>query len=143
MTKPPNSDFLSVPEAKLVDDLAAQAGLVLRNVRLTEELRANLEELRASRQRLVTAQDGERRRIERNIHDGAQQQLVALAVQARIAEGVAGSDPDKVRDLLSHLQEGLQQTLDDLRDLARDLPTVACGSGAGRCDRGSGSPGPL
>jgi signal transduction histidine kinase len=120
VTKPPN-DPLSVPEGKLVDDLAAQAGLVLRNVRLTEELRANLEELRASRQRLVTAQDGERRRIERNIHDGAQQQLVALAVQARIAEGVAGSDPDKVRDLLRHLQEGLQQTLGDLRDLARGI----------------------
>ena len=120
VTKPPN-DPLSVPEAKLVDDLAAQAGLVLRNVRLTEELRANLDELRASRQRLVSAQDGERRRIERNIHDGAQQQLVALAVQARIAEGVAGSDPDKVRDLLRSLQEGLQETLGDLRDLARGI----------------------
>ncbi len=119
VTKPPN-DPLTVPEAKLVDDLAAQAGLVLRNVRLTEELRANLDELQASRQRLVTAQDGERRRIERNIHDGAQQQLVALAVQARIAEGVAG-DPNKVRDLLRKLQEGLQETLADLRDLARGI----------------------
>ena len=120
VTKPPN-DPLSEPEAKLVDDLAAQAGLVLRNVRLTEELRANLEELRASRQRLVTAQDGERRRIERNIHDGAQQQLVALAVQARMAEGMAGSNPDKARDLLRHLQDGLQAALDDLRDLARGI----------------------
>src|SRR4029077_5557007 len=85
VTKAAN-DPITVAEDKLVEDLAAQAGLVLRNVRLTEELRANLEELRASRQRLVTAQDGERRRIERNIHDGAQQQLVALAVQARMAE---------------------------------------------------------
>ena len=59
-------------------DLAAQAGLVLRNVRL-------IEDLRASRQRLVAAQDEERRRIERNIHDGAQQQLVALAVQLKLA----------------------------------------------------------
>jgi signal transduction histidine kinase len=131
VTKPPN-DPLSVPEAKLVDDLAAQAGLVLRNVRLTEELRANLEELRASRQRLVTAQDGERRRIERNIHDGAQQQLVALAVQARIAEGVAGTDPDKARDLLQHLQDGLQQALDDLRDLARGIyPPLLADQGLG------------
>jgi signal transduction histidine kinase len=120
VTKAPN-DPLSVPEAKLVDDLAAQAGLVVSNVRLTEELRANLEELRASRQRLVTAQDGERRRIERNIHDGAQQQLVALAVQARIAESMAGSDPDKARDLLRHLQDGLQEALGDLRDLARGI----------------------
>jgi signal transduction histidine kinase len=60
----------------------ARAGLVLRNVRL-------IEELRASRQRLVAAQDQERRRIERNIHDGAQQQLVALAVKIRLAETLA------------------------------------------------------
>jgi len=131
VTKRPN-DPLSVPEAKLVDDLAAQAGLVLRNVRLTEELRTNLEELRASRQRLVTAQDGERRRIERNIHDGAQQQLVALAVQARIVEGVTGSDPDKARDLLRHLQDGLQEALDDLRDLARGIfPPLLADQGLG------------
>jgi signal transduction histidine kinase len=118
--KPPN-DPLTVAEDKLVDDLAAQAGLVLRNVRLTEELRANLEELRASRQRLVTAQDGERRRIERNIHDGAQQQLVALAVRARLAESLAGKDPDRERELLRQVQQGLQDALDDLRDLARGI----------------------
>jgi signal transduction histidine kinase len=120
VTKPPN-DPLTAAEDKLVDDLAAQAGLVLRNVRLTEELRANLEELRASRQRLVTAQDEERRRIERNIHDGAQQQLVALAVQARMAETLAGKDPDRERELLHQVQQGLRDALDDLRDLARGI----------------------
>jgi signal transduction histidine kinase len=120
VTKPAN-DPLTGAEDKLVDDLAAQAGLVLRNVRLTEELRANLEELRASRQRLVTAQDGERRRIERNIHDGAQQQLVALAVQARMAESMAGTDPDRQRELLRQVQQGLQDALADLRDLARGI----------------------
>ena len=110
-----------MPDAKLVDDLAAQAGLVLRNVRLTEELRANLEELRASRQRLVTAQDGERRRIERNIHDGAQQQLVALAVQARIAEGLAGPTPIR-RAICSGISRMVcSEALDDLRDLARGI----------------------
>ncbi len=120
VTKPPN-DPLTPAEGKLVDDLAAQAGLVLRNVRLTEELRANLDELRASRQRLVTAQDGERRRIERNIHDGAQQQLVALAVQTRMAESLAGTDADRERELLRQVQTGLQDALDDLRDLARGI----------------------
>jgi len=120
VTKPPN-DPLTGAEDKLVEDLAAQAGLVLRNVRLTEELRANLEELRASRQRLVTAQDGERRRIERNIHDGAQQQLVALAVQARLAENIAGTDPERERELLRGVQQGLQDALEDLRDLARGI----------------------
>ncbi|MGZ4147940.1 MAG: histidine kinase, partial [Actinomycetota bacterium] len=116
-----SNDPLTVVEERLVEDLAAQAGLVLRNVRLTEELRANLEELRASRQRLVTAQDGERRRIERNIHDGAQQQLVALAVQARLTESLAGKDADRERELLRQLQRGLQEALDDLRDLARGI----------------------
>jgi signal transduction histidine kinase len=120
VTKPPN-DPLTVAEEKLIDDLAAQAGLVLRNVRLTEELRANLDELRASRQRLVTAQDGERRRIERNIHDGAQQQLVALAVQARMAEGLAGKDSDRERELLRQVQQGIQDALEDLRNLARGI----------------------
>jgi signal transduction histidine kinase len=120
VTKPPN-DPLTAAEDKLVNDLAGQAGLVLRNVRLTEELRANLDELRASRQRLVAAQDGERRRIERNIHDGAQQQLVALAVQARLAENLAGRDPGRERELLRDVQQGLQGALEDLRDLARGI----------------------
>src|SRR5712691_1922874 len=84
ITKRPG-EALSPTETKLATDLASQAGLVLRNVRLTEELLARLEDLRASRQRLVAAQDAERRRLERNIHDGAQQQLVALAVKVRLA----------------------------------------------------------
>ncbi len=131
VTKPPN-DPLTPAEGKLVDDLAAQAGLVLRNVRLTEELRANLDELRASRQRLVTAQDGERRRIERNIHDGAQQQLVALAVQTRMAESLAGTDADRERELLRQVQAGLQDALDDLRDLARGIyPPLLADQGLG------------
>jgi signal transduction histidine kinase len=131
VTKPPN-DPLTAAEDRLVDDLAAQAGLVLKNVRLTEELRANLEELRASRQRLVTAQDGERRRIERNIHDGAQQQLVALAVQTRMAEALAGTDPDREREVLRALQQGLQDALDDLRDLARGIyPPLLADQGLG------------
>src|SRR5207245_6145929 len=103
VTKPPNEP-LSAAEGKLVDDLAAQAGLVLRNVRLTEELRANLEELRASRQRLILALDEERRRLERNIHDGAQQQLVALAVKANLAGALVGKDPKRERQIIAQLK---------------------------------------
>src|SRR6202011_650979 len=66
-------ESLSPPEEKLLADLAGQAGLVLENAGLNRELLARLEDLQASRQRLVTAQDEERRRIERNLHDGAQQ----------------------------------------------------------------------
>jgi signal transduction histidine kinase len=120
VTKPPNEP-LALAEDKLVDDLGAQAGLVLRNVRLTEELRANLVELQASRQRIVAAQDEARRRLERNIHDGAQQQLVSLAVQVRLAESMAGRDPEGERDLLGHIQQGLQEAMEDLRDLARGI----------------------
>ena len=113
LTKPPN-EKLSPVEQKLVDDLAAQAGLVLRNSRL-------IEDLRASRQRLVAAQDEERRRLERDLHDGAQQHLVALAVQARMAEGLAGTDTNKERELLHQVQQGVKDALENLRDLARGI----------------------
>ena len=117
--KPP-SEPLSPTEEKLVEDLASQAGLVLRNVRLTADLQASLEDLRASRHRLVEAQDLERRRIERNLHDGAQQQLVALAVQLGLLERVA-EDPERVKALTERIKGGLQDALDDLRDLARGI----------------------
>src|SRR5207247_7795213 len=92
LTKSPG-ERLTPAEEHLAANLAGGAGLVLRNVRLTEELLARLDELQASRQRLVTAQDSERRRLERNIHDGAQQQLVTLAVKVRLARSLAASDP--------------------------------------------------
>jgi signal transduction histidine kinase len=111
--KPP-SDPLTPADDKLVRDLAAQAGLVLRNVRL-------IEDLRASRRRLVTAQDEERRRLERNIHDGAQQQLVALAVKARLAEQMIDRDPAKARDIVAQIGTETTGTLEDLRDLARGI----------------------
>ena len=114
-------ESLTVNEAKLVDDLAAQAGLVLRNVALTEQLRMRLEELRASRQRLVGAQDEERRKIERNIHDGAQQQLVALAVKQRLAASLIGKDDERASAMLAELQSETNAALDDLRDLARGI----------------------
>ena len=114
-------ESLTANESKLVDDLAAQAGLVLRNVALTEQLRMRLEELRASRQRLVGAQDEERRKIERNIHDGAQQQLVALAVKQRLAASLIGKDDERASAMLAELQIETNAALDDLRDLARGV----------------------
>ncbi|MDP9225369.1 MAG: GAF domain-containing sensor histidine kinase [Actinomycetota bacterium] len=116
----PANETLSPTEDKLLQDLASQAGLVLRNVRLTAELRANIDELRASRRRLVGAQDEERRKIERNLHDGAQQQLVALRVQLGLLGRVAG-DPERVEKMAHQLQDALQDALDDLRDLARGI----------------------
>ena len=117
--KPP-SEPLAPTELKLLEDLAAQAGLVLRNVRLTADLHASLDDLRASRRRLVEAQDHERRKIERNLHDGAQQQLVALTVQLGLLERMA-DDPGRVREMAGRLQGALRDALDDLRDLARGI----------------------
>jgi signal transduction histidine kinase len=110
----PANDPMDPSKEKLVGDLAAQAGLLLRNVAL-------LEDLRASRRRLVAAQDQERRRLERNIHDGAQQQLVALAVKARLASQLTERDPAKASDMLTQIEGETQQALDDLRDLARGI----------------------
>ncbi len=108
------SDPMNPAKEKLVGDLAAQAGLVLRNVRLVEDVRA-------SRQRLVAAQDEERRRLERNIHDGAQQQLVALAVKARLARQMTERDPAKAAEILGQIEAETQSALEDLRDLARGI----------------------
>jgi signal transduction histidine kinase len=110
---PPN-DPNDPAKEQLIRDLAAQAGLVLRNVGL-------IEELRASRQRLVAAQDEERRKLERNIHDGAQQQLVALAVKLRLLGQIAGRDAAKAEELAAQLQTETTEALENLRDLARGI----------------------
>ena len=126
----PASDPMNPTKEKLVQDLAAQAGLVLRNVRLTEELRARLTDLQATQKRLVTAQDEERRKLERNIHDGAQQQLVALTVKLRLARTMLERDPARADALLDQLQGESQQALEDLRDLARGIyPPVLADKG--------------
>ena len=117
----PASDPMDPAKERLVGDLAGQAGLVLRNVRLTEDLRARLFDLKAAQKRLVAAQDDERRRLERNIHDGAQQQLVALAVKLRLADALLERDPDGVHRLLDQLHTETNQALEDLRDLARGI----------------------
>jgi signal transduction histidine kinase len=108
------SDPLSSTEERLMTDLAGQAGLVLRNVRL-------IEDLRASRQRIVAAQDERARALERNIHDGAQQQLVALAVKLRLARTLAEKDPPKATEMLDGLQAEATDALENLRDLARGI----------------------
>ena len=119
----PPSDPMTGDKERLVLDVAAQAGLVLRNVRL-------IEELRASRRRIVGAQDERARKLERDIHDGAQQQLVALSVQLRLAEQLAGKDPDKERELLRRIQSQASNALEDLRDLARGIyPPVLADQG--------------
>ena len=110
----PASDPITAEKEKLIANLAAQAGLVLRNVRLVEDIRD-------SRQRIVTAQDAAARRLERDLHDGAQQQLVALAIKTRLADGLVGNDDTGLHEMLAEIMTGAQDTIRDLRDLARGI----------------------
>ena len=120
VTKRPG-ESLTPTEGKLLIDLAAQVGLVLRNVGLWEELMARLADIRASRRRLVAAQDAERRRIERNIHDGAQQQLVALAIKLSLVESMIGEDTAGEREMLGELRADATAAAQELWDLAQGI----------------------
>ena len=99
---------------RLARDVAAQAGLVLRNVAL-------IEDLRASRQRIVAAADQARRRIERDLHDGAQQQLVALRISLGLARNAVQAAPEQAGELLEQTEQAASRALEDLRDLARGI----------------------
>ena len=112
--KLPKGEPLRPAGQQLVADVASQAGLVLVNVGL-------IEDLRASRQRLVTAQDEARRRLERNIHDGAQQDLVALAIKLQLADGTVDEDPAQAKQILGELKTDAAGALANLRDLARGI----------------------
>jgi signal transduction histidine kinase len=115
-------------DEQMLATLARQMGLALHNVRLGSELESSLEELqrqaeelRASRARVVAAADEERRRIERDLHDGAQQHLVSVAVNLRLARELAGSDPAGARAVLEELAGEVQDALREFRDLAHGI----------------------
>ena len=100
--------------------------------RLNAELHARLEDLAASRARIVAAGDVERRRLERNLHDGAQQRLVALALSLRMVRSQIESKPEAARALLTAAGEELTLALDELRELARGLhPAILSDRGLG------------
>jgi signal transduction histidine kinase len=119
---------LTTVEERLFSGLAAQAGLVLRLVGLRAELAARHDdlvaraaELRASRERLIETQDAERRRLERDIHDGAQQHLVALAVNLRLAETVAARSPERAARVLADQAVAAREAIDTLSQLSRGI----------------------
>ena len=125
-------DAVTPTEDTLVGNLAAQAGLVLRNVGLTEQLLARLAELRTSRERLVTAQDRERQRLERDIRDGAQRQLVGLASKLGLAARAMEHDEAQAKALLNQVTSHTAQALKDLRELARGIyPALLADMGVG------------
>jgi len=106
---------------ELLDAVSSAAGLALENEQLQAELRAQLEELRESRARIVEAGDGARRRLERNLHDGAQQRLVALSVALGLAQTKLASDPDAAAAVLAGARDELAVGLEELREIARGL----------------------
>jgi signal transduction histidine kinase len=109
-------------DPELVEAVSAAAAIALENEHLHAESQAQLVELRASRERLVAAGDSERRRLERNLHDGAQQRLVALSLQLRLAQGsIRGGDSEAAEQLVSAASEELARSLEELRELARGI----------------------
>jgi signal transduction histidine kinase len=116
-------------EPALVESVRATAGLVLENERLAAEVRAQLAEVRASRARIVTATDAERRRLERNLHDGAQQRLVTLSVALGLAASRGYAADSKA---LSSAQDEVEEAINELRELARGIhPTLLREQGLG------------
>lgn len=116
-------------EPELVEAVSAAAGIALENGRLEAELKARLQELQGSRSRVVEAQQNERRRLERNLHDGAQQRLVALALELGVLAEKANNDP-ATQERLKRARGEVAESLDELRDIARGLhPAVVSGHG--------------
>jgi signal transduction histidine kinase len=124
----PGSETFTTDDDTMLTELARQVGLALHNVELDsalqeslDEVRRQADELRASRARIVAASDAARRQIERNLHDGAQQHLVALAVNVRLARQLAERDPDASLKILDQLGEGIQEAVQELRALAHGI----------------------
>jgi signal transduction histidine kinase len=128
---------LTAVEERLFAGLAAQAGLVLRLAGLRaelegrhEELVARADELQASRMRLIETQDAERRRLERDIHDGAQQHLVALTVNLRLAQTIGVHSPERATDVIAGQVEPARVAIETLTSLSRGIyPSVLSDDG--------------
>jgi len=126
--RPATGDAFKDEEERILTELARQVGLALHNVQLDsalqstlDEVRRQAEELRASRARIVAASDAARRQIERNLHDGAQQHLVALAVNLRLARQIADRDLSVAKEMLEQLGHDLQDAVQELRNLAHGI----------------------
>jgi signal transduction histidine kinase len=118
-------------QPELVEAVAAAAAIALENARLHAELRARLDELKGSRTRLVDAADAERRRLERNLHDGAQQRMVAVALQLRLLQSRIRADPAEAEQLVTTASDELAESLSELRELARGLHPAVLERGLG------------
>ena len=141
----------SEDDDRVLADLARQVGLALHNSQLDTALQTTLDEvrkqadaLRESRARIVASGDAERRRVERNLHDGAQQHLVALAVNLRLAKDIIVDDPEAGLEMLDQLAVEVQETIQELRELAHGIyPPLLVDSGLVEALRAAANRNPL
>jgi len=136
---------------RVLTDLARQVGLALHNSQLDTALQTTLDEvrkqadaLRESRARIVASGDAERRRVERNLHDGAQQHLVALAVNLRLARDIIVDDQEAGLEMLEQLAGEVQEAIQELRELAHGIyPPLLVDSGLVEALRAAANRNPL
>ena len=146
-----DDDTFSEDDDRVLTDLARQVGLAFHNSQLDSALQTTLDELRKqadalreSRARIVASGDAERRRVERNLHDGAQQHLVALAVNLRLARDIIVDDPAAGMEMLDELAGEVQETIQELRELAHGIyPPLLVDSGLVEALRAAASRNPL
>jgi signal transduction histidine kinase len=149
--RPASADAFSEEDDRVLTELARQVGLAVHNARLDtalqttlDELRKQADELRQSRARIVASGDAERRRVERNLHDGAQQHLVAMAVNLRLARDILADDPQAAGQMLDQLAGEVRSTIQELRELAHGIyPPLLADSGLGEALRAAGNRSPL
>ncbi|MGN6791964.1 MAG: GAF domain-containing sensor histidine kinase [Streptosporangiaceae bacterium] len=149
--RPATGDAFSAEDDRVLTELARQVGLAVHNARLDtalqttlDELRKQADELRESRARIVASGDAERRRVERNLHDGAQQHLVAMAVNLRLARDILTEDPPAATEMLDQLANDIKDTITELRELAHGIyPPLLADRGLGEALRAAASRSPL
>ena len=149
--RPHEANTFSEEDDRVLADLARQVGLALHNSQLDtalqttlDEVRKQADELRQSRARIVASGDAERRRVERNLHDGAQQHLVALAVNLRLARDIIVDDQEAGLEMLEQLAGEVQETIQELRELAHGIyPPLLVDSGLVEALRAAANRSPL
>jgi signal transduction histidine kinase len=149
--RPADADTFTEEDDRVLTELARQAGLAFYNVRLDaalqttlDELRHQADELRESRARVVASGDAERRRVERDLHDGAQQHLVALAVTLRLTRDIIADDPETGAEMLAQMSDDVQATIRELRELAHGIyPPLLADNGLGEALRAAANRAPL
>ena len=145
------ADTFTDEDDRVLTELARQAGLAFHNSQLDSALQTTLDalrkqadELRESRARIVASGDAERRRVERDLHDGAQQHLVALAINLRLARDIVAEDPDGAGEMLGQLADDVQLTIKELRELAHGIyPPLLADNGLGDALAAAASRNPL